>query len=198
MLEGYRLARRRSIYYLQSAVATYEKGINPSYHNTNFGQARTSIEMALVSTSPSPLPPFPRVAISHLDGQAKAIHHRKLQLHSLQRELIKAKDEIISAVKSDTDQTTSEVEFEFLLVLSELRLHYDSLDPEVEIVSKRQIEAGNDHPERRVPTRISYIVPSTHTMLYSVLSPLCAAIAAGSCSILEVRVPGLCPMHNVN
>ena len=134
-------------------------------------------------TSP---PPFPRIVISHLEHRAKATHYRQTQLHRLQVELVKSRDEIKAAIRSDVGHTSLEADFEYTLVLSELRQHYEALSPKDEVTATRQIELGNDNAGRSRNTSIVYIVPSTHTLLYSVLSPVCAAISAGSCVIVEV------------
>ena len=139
------------------------------------------------STSPPPSPPpFPRIAISHVEGQAQAIHYRKTQLHRLQTELVRSKDEIKATIKADVGHTSHEADFEYILVLSELRQHFEGLNPKDELAATRQIELGHDSFGRSKSTGVVYIVPSTHTLLYSVLSPVCSAIAAGNCVIVEV------------
>jgi acyl-CoA reductase-like NAD-dependent aldehyde dehydrogenase len=142
--------------------------------------------MALCSPLSTSPPPFPRIAISHLEGQGQAIHYRHSQLHRLHTELVKSKDEIKTTIKADEGYTALEADVEFNLVLLELRQHYEALDPRKALSASRQIETGNDNIGRRKSMSIAYIVPCTHTLLYSVLSPVCAAIAAGSCVIVEV------------
>jgi acyl-CoA reductase-like NAD-dependent aldehyde dehydrogenase len=138
------------------------------------------------SQSPS-LPSFPDIAISHLQGQAQAIHYRKSQLHRLHTELVKSKEEIKATNQADVGHTAREAEVEFALVLSEIRQHHNTLDPVCDLAVNRRIETGEDNLDRCKSVSIAYIVPSTHTLLYSVLSPCCAAIAAGCCVIVEVR-----------
>jgi acyl-CoA reductase-like NAD-dependent aldehyde dehydrogenase len=138
-----------------------------------------------MAPSPSP-PPFPRIAISNLEGRAQSTHYRQSQLHRLQTELTKSKDEIKAAIRADVGHTSLEADVEYTLVLSELREHYETLNPKNELAATRQVELGNDNLNRSKTTSIVYIVPSTHTLLYSVLSPVCAAIAVGNCVIVEV------------
>jgi acyl-CoA reductase-like NAD-dependent aldehyde dehydrogenase len=104
----------------------------------------------------------------------------------LQTELTKSKDEIKAAIRADVGHTSLEADVEYTLVLSELREHYETLNPKNELAATRQVELGNDNLNRSKTTSIVYIVPSTHTLLYSVLSPVCAAIAVGNCVIVEV------------
>ena len=99
---------------------------------------------------------------------------------------MKAKAEIKNDIRADYGHTTAEIEFEYALILSELREHYATLDSKHETKAARQIEFGSNNAERTRNTNIVYIVPSTHTTFFSALSPICAAIAAGSCVILEV------------
>ncbi len=136
-------------------------------------------------SSPS-TPPFPNILISYLEGRAQAIHYRQLQLHRLQTELIKSKNEIKTTIRADEGHTALEAEFEYILVLLELRQHYETLDSGKQVASNRQIETGHDNAGRSKSMSIAYIEPCTHTLLYSVFSPVCAAIAAGSCVVLEV------------
>ncbi len=104
----------------------------------------------------------------------------------MQTELVRSKDEIKATIKADVGHTSHEADFEYTLVLSELRQHFEGLNPKDELAATRQIELGHDSFGRSKSTSIAYIVPSTHVLLYSVLSPVCAAIAAGSCVIVEV------------
>lgn len=76
--------------------------------------------------------------------------------------------------------------FEYSLSLSELRAQYDSIDFDKEVQLNKTIESGSEGLDRYASVGIVYIVPRSG--LYAVLSPLCAAIAAGSCAIVEVSV----------
>jgi acyl-CoA reductase-like NAD-dependent aldehyde dehydrogenase len=138
------------------------------------------------SVSSSPPSPFPRIAISQLEGRAQPIHYRQTQLHRLQTELLNSADKIKASIEADEGHTSHEADFEYILVLSEIRQHYDALNPKNELATTRQIELGNSNLSRSKSTSIAYIEPSPHTWLYSVLSPVCAAIAAGNCVIVEV------------
>ncbi|TKA68423.1 hypothetical protein B0A49_08385 [Cryomyces minteri] len=138
-----------------------------------------------MSSSPAPAS-FPRIAISNLEGRAQPTHYRQLQLHRLQTELTKSQIEIKASIRESAGHTLLEADFEYALVLFELREHYESLDPKNELATTRQIELGNDNLDRSNSTSIVYVVPITHTLLYSVLSPVCTAIAAGSCVIVEL------------
>lgn len=140
-----------------------------------------------MSTGKSPsVHPFPRISIAEVEGTARSIRHRQLQFHRLQPTLIKNKALLVQALKDDYGYTEVEALFEFSLSLSELRAHYESLDFEKEVQATKTIENGNESLNRYVGVGIVYIVPRGG--LYSILSPLCAAMAAGSCVIVEVSL----------
>lgn len=132
--------------------------------------------------------PFPRISIAEVEGTARSIRHRQLQFHRLQPTLIKNKALLVQALKDDYGYTEVEALFEYSLSLAELRAHYESLDFEKEVQATKTIQNGNESLNRYIGVGIVYIVPRGG--LYSVLSPLCAAVAAGSCVIVEV---GLTP-----
>ena len=130
--------------------------------------------------------PFPRIQIARLEGRAQPLRYRQGQLQRLHSEMIRSKDIFKSAIAADTGHTSLEIDLEFALVLSELRLHYDSLNLQSELAIARQIENGIDNADRTQPVGIVYVVPAEQNLFYSVMAPLCAAITAGSCVIVEV------------
>lgn len=133
--------------------------------------------------SPSPNP-FPRISIADVEGTARSLRHRQLQFHRLQPTLIKNKALLVQALEDDYGYSKVEALFEYSLSLSELRAHYESIDFEKEVQATKTIENGNESLNRSAAIGIVYIVPRGG--LYSVLSPLCAAMAAGNCVIVEV------------
>lgn len=142
-----------------------------------------------MSTVKSPAPnPFPRISIADIEGTARSLRHRQLQFHRLQPALLKNKALLIQALEDDYGYSKVEALFEYSLSLSELRAHYESIDFEKEIRATKAIENGNESLNRYAGVGIVYIVPQGG--IYSVLSPLCAAMAAGNCVIIEV---GLIP-----
>lgn len=133
-------------------------------------------------------PSFPRLQISCLEGRAHGTRHKQAQFQSLHEKLKNSSDAIKAAITADSGHTTSEVEFEFSLALSELRLHFNSLNLQTELAIARKIEAGHDNIGKVRPAGIVYILPQKQNLFYSVISPLCAAIAAGNCVVVEVSL----------
>lgn len=64
--------------------------------------------------------------------------------------------------------------------------HYLSLDITQALYGEYLVANGRDNIGRRSAVGTVYIVPTRHTLFYSVISALSAALAAGSCFILEV------------
>ncbi|KEF61803.1 uncharacterized protein A1O9_03373 [Exophiala aquamarina CBS 119918] len=138
-----------------------------------------------MSTMKSPAPnPFPRISIADIEGTARSLRHRQLQFHRLQPIIVKNKALLIRALEDDYGYSPGEALFEYSLSLSEVRFHYESIDFEKEVAATKTIENGNERLNRYAGVGIVYIVPRGG--LYSVLSPLCAAMAAGNCVIVEL------------
>lgn len=129
---------------------------------------------------------FPRIQVSQLDGRAHSFRHKESQFHGLYNGLLKSADTIKLAIQGDYLLTSTEVDFEFAQVLSELRTHFESLDCQKDLKLARLIETGVDNVERTIPVGIVYIVPSKWSLVSSVISVVGAAIVAGSCAIVEV------------
>jgi acyl-CoA reductase-like NAD-dependent aldehyde dehydrogenase len=131
---------------------------------------------------------FPQLLISRLEGRAQSPLYKQGQFHRLYDELKVQEDSIKAAIRSDTGDSATEVDIEFALTLSELRIHHGSINLQVDLDAERKVETGRDNISRALPFGIVYIVPTTQNLLYSVISALCAALAAGNCIILEVRI----------
>ena len=132
--------------------------------------------------------PFPRITIAEIEGTASSVRHRQNQLQRLHISLLKAKTPIVDALRQDHSYTEWEAGFEYSLALSELRNHYDSID----LASEKA--AADSIVEETEITHVSavgivYIIPHTaRNGFYAAISPLCAAMAAGNCVIVEVSL----------
>ena len=132
--------------------------------------------------------PFPRIYVSNLEGRVRSVRYQKLQLRRLHDSLLTSEQELLRLIVEDARHTRQEAEVELLVTLSDLVQIRSSLDSEEALLESRQIELGKDNHKRQRSLGLVYIVPSKHTQVYSVISPVCAAIAAGSCVIVEVSV----------
>lgn len=101
-----------------------------------------------------------------------------------------AKSPICAALQDDNDYSDTEALFEYGLTLRELRKTYENISLDAENASARAIEQGRHSPQRVNGVGMVYIIPArSKSSLYNILSPLIAAIAAGSCVIVEVEDP---------
>ena len=131
--------------------------------------------------------PFPRISIAHIEGTARSVRHRQQQFHKLHKALVEAKSSLTAAIKEDYGYSETEASFEYAFVLAELHATYGTISLEAENAAARRIEQGLDNMDRRIGAGIVYIRPDmSRTSLYSTVSPLSAAMAAGNCVIVEV------------
>lgn len=127
--------------------------------------------------------PFSRIQIANLEGRAQSLRLRQSLFHSLHHALTTSERAIKSAIVAESGDSDTDIALEYSLALSELRTHYDSLDLKAEVKLAHSLE----DPTGTTGVGIIYIVPAQQNLFYSVVSPLCAALAAGNCVVLEVR-----------
>jgi acyl-CoA reductase-like NAD-dependent aldehyde dehydrogenase len=133
--------------------------------------------------------PFPRISAAHIEGSTRSVRHRQQQFHRLHSTLVSSKSQLVEALSIDNDFTDTEALFEYSLALFDLRHMYESLNLEAELAASNIIGRGHDGLLRKVGLGIVYIMPEKKkSSLYSVLSPLGAAMAAGNCVIVEVVI----------
>lgn len=132
-------------------------------------------------------PTIQRVRAAITDGRTANIRYRQKELQNLHAALTENADPIADAISKDTGATTAEVEAELFLTLDSLREFYDGLDFKKELKDEFAVVNGEDNVARRVGVGLVVVRPTSHTRLYSVVAPICAAVAAGNCVLLEVR-----------
>ena len=93
---------------------------------------------------------------------------------------------LCAAQEKDTGASKAEVEVEHFLAMETVRHFYDSLDFGKELETEYLVAHGKDNTSRRTGAGLVIIRPTTYTRLFSILSPLAAALAAGSVVALEV------------
>ncbi|CAM1508470.1 Fc.00g053180.m01.CDS01 [Cosmosporella sp. VM-42] len=122
-----------------------------------------------------------------VDGRAETIRFRQNQLQSLHLELRNNEVAIRAAMAKDTAASTAEVETEFFLAMEAVRHFYEGINFEKSLEDEYLVKEGKDNLQRRVGYGLVVLRPTSHTRLFSVLSPLAAALAAGCCVILELQ-----------
>lgn len=130
--------------------------------------------------------PYKRLEEAVIDGQTQNLYYRQTQLERLCKTLLENGDQIRKAIKADTRNIDSEVAVEFSLTISTIKRHYASLQPLKAHEEEYLIAQGKDAPDQREPAGIIFIEPISHTLFYSLLDPLSAAIASGNCVIALV------------
>jgi acyl-CoA reductase-like NAD-dependent aldehyde dehydrogenase len=127
------------------------------------------------------------VKAAAIDGRGRNVFYRKTQLEKLQGALVKESPTIEDAIVADTGCLPSEARLEFSLALRALRDRYIELDLARELELEYRIAKGANAPDTREPYGIAILhVSQQHTPFYSTVAPLCAALAAGNCVILQV------------
>jgi len=140
--------------------------------------------MASVPSSPDSI--IQRLGAAITDGRTANIRYRQNEFQKLHTALTENADALANAIAKDTQATSSEIEVELFLTMNSVRHFHDSLDFGKELKEEYSITDGKDNPHWRVGVGLVVIRPTTHTRLYSVVAPICAAIAAGNCILLEV------------
>lgn len=127
-----------------------------------------------------------RIIAADIDGRVHNTRYRQAQFHRLQAVLVEHVAEIQDAIRADSGHSAQEVRAEVILALQELRTHYESLSLEKDLEKEYRIANGKDSLDGSRGAGIVYLVPCTHTLFFSVISALTAALAAGNCIVLEV------------
>ncbi|KAJ3953277.1 hypothetical protein N0V92_010272 [Colletotrichum tropicale] len=130
-------------------------------------------------------PAIEKLLVTLVDGRAEGIRFRQDNLISLHEELRKESAALCAAEEKDSGASKTEVEVEHFLSMEAVRHFYESLDFGKELDTEYLVAHGKDNTTRRTGAGLVIIRPTTYTRLFSILSPLAAAIAAGSVVALE-------------
>ncbi len=122
-----------------------------------------------------------RLKAAAIDGRAHNIFYRQTQLERLCNALTSQVEEFRKAIRNDYGHNNAEIAVEISLAIDAVKRHYHSLQPLEAHKEEYRIAHGEDAPDSKTPIGIVYIEPSLHTLFYSVVAPLSAAIAAGNC-----------------
>ncbi|KAI1503560.1 Aldehyde/histidinol dehydrogenase [Biscogniauxia marginata] len=128
-----------------------------------------------------------RLQMSISDGRTENVRCRQDQLQNLHLTLRSNANKLCSALSQDTKASSAEVESEYYLAMDVIRHAYDSLDFDKALKEEYSVTNGKDFSTRRLGVGMVVIRPTSHTRLYSIVSPLAVAIAAGNCVILELQ-----------
>lgn len=113
---------------------------------------------------------------------------RQKQLKSLHDALRQDNITIKDAIKSDTRVSEQEATAEVALSLDLVKEYYASIKSAKELEKEYQLSKGKDAQDQTQPWGVVYIEPQqNHTPLFSIITALSAALAAGNCVALKVR-----------
>ncbi|KAF6815830.1 putative aldehyde dehydrogenase [Colletotrichum sojae] len=132
-------------------------------------------------------PAIEKLLVTVVDGRAEGIRFRQDNLRSLHDELRRESAALCAAQERDTGASRSEIEVEHYLAMEAVRHFFDSLDFTTELDAEYLIARGRDNKARRTGAGLVIVRPTTYTRLFSILSPLSAALAAGSVVALELE-----------
>jgi len=129
---------------------------------------------------------FERVQAAAVDGRQENVFWRQIELQKLYKVLAQQSASIQAAIVKDSATTRQEAKLEFCEALLSVKRRHAELQPDRERTEEYNIANGKDSPNARRPYGLVYIVPTTHTMFYSIITAIASAIAAGNCCIVEV------------
>ncbi|TVY32179.1 Aldehyde dehydrogenase family 3 member B1 [Lachnellula subtilissima] len=124
-----------------------------------------------------------------IDGRTENVRHRQNELLKLHSGLRGKSSSICDAISKDSGVSASDAQKEFVLAMDAVQKMYETLHFEKSLEDEYLVKEGKDHLSRKVGVGIVAIRPTKHTRLYSIASPLAAAIAAGNCVLLELELP---------
>jgi len=141
-------------------------------------------------------PTTPDLALANLQATALTTRchnafFRQKQLKSLHDTLRNNTSSIKDAIKQDTSCRVSDAEasIEVALAFDIVKEHYSFINVKKELEDEYRITNVKDASDRSEPCGVVYIEPQpNHTPFYSVIVALSAALAAGSCVALKVRL----------
>lgn len=129
---------------------------------------------------------IPDLKAAVIDGRAEAPRFKQQQLFDLHIALQSSHQEIVEAICTDTGNTRAEAEFQYLLSVDAVKEHYSSLDVAKLLETEYSLAKSKDNVTRRVAYGCAYIRPDNYSLIYSVVTPVAAAIAAGNCVVVEL------------
>ncbi|GAB7351468.1 hypothetical protein MBLNU459_g2127t1 [Dothideomycetes sp. NU459] len=131
---------------------------------------------------------FAPLRAAAIDGRTRTVFYRQTQLEKLHQQLVENSSAIQEAIVNDSGITKAEARTEYALALADVKERYAELDPKKELAAEYSIANGKDAADLRIGAGVVYIqANSVHSVFYSVISPLSAAIAAGNCIVLQVE-----------
>lgn len=131
--------------------------------------------------------PYSRIRSAAIDGRLQNPFFRKTQLKNLHDALVSNHQAIQDAIAHDTGYSSAEVKVEFYAAIKCIKDTYESIDPQKFFKEEYRVANGKDAADNTEPVGAVVIEPNSHTLFFSILSPLSSAIAAGNCVLLQLE-----------
>lgn len=128
-----------------------------------------------------------------VDGRLSNPIFRKAQLQKLHDAISQNSSEIQATVTKDTGHSKAEVAAEYWLSIKLIRDAYEALDHEASLKAEYRIANKLNAPDGKEPVGIVVVEAARHAYLFSLLSALVPALAAGNCIIVKVRLVNRAP-----
>jgi acyl-CoA reductase-like NAD-dependent aldehyde dehydrogenase len=127
-----------------------------------------------------------RVLASAIEGQAQSLRFIQRQLSKLHTALVQASLDIQASTTKESSITASEAEIQYSQLLNNVKELFVDSDFGSALQSEYRVAKSENAPGNLSPYGTVYIVPSNFNLVYSTVTAVAAAIAAGNCVILEV------------
>lgn len=131
---------------------------------------------------------YDSITAAATDGRCHNVRFRQNQMHILHTYLRENCDKICLALREGTHCTELEALSEYTYTVYSIRRLYDGLNFDDALRDEYSITRNQDNINRRVPHGIVLVRPSTYCRLFSIISALAAALAAGNCVLVEVSL----------
>lgn len=132
--------------------------------------------------------PLQRIEAAIIDGRCRTPRYIQKQLFALHNALSCAVTSFHQAIVKDMGFSDGEAWFEINMTMQAVKHQYEMINFNDYVKVEYSIAEGKSNESRRIPIGYVYIVPSCHSKLYSIVQPAAAAIAAGNCVVIEVRI----------
>ncbi|KEF55912.1 uncharacterized protein A1O9_07492 [Exophiala aquamarina CBS 119918] len=127
-----------------------------------------------------------RVLAAAVEGQARSQRFIQRQLNTLHEIFVKDGPDIRTAMKTDSSQTNSEIEIQYTLALESIVNSFSESDFDQALAAEYRLAKSENTPDNRCAYGIVYIEPASYNLVYSCVTAVTTAIAAGNCVVLKL------------
>ncbi|TIA20521.1 aldehyde dehydrogenase PutA [Aureobasidium pullulans] len=129
--------------------------------------------------------PSTSIESAAVDGRARTPRFIQRQLANLHKAITTNAKIIQDAIVADTGAKLREAQLEIHLSISVVKELYDNFSVEEALSQEYRVARGQDWCDRNDAVGTIYLRPQSHNLVYSIVSPLANAIAAGNCVVIE-------------